>query len=66
MASKNKTKRAAVKRFKLTSSGKIKFKHSFGRHQLTCKNAKRKRRISQLKVAKPADTPNIISMLRGS
>ena len=63
---KNKSKRGAVKRFKLTSTGKAKFKHAFGRHILTSKNSKRKRRISKIKVASKNDLPSIKRMLAGS
>lgn len=63
---KNKTKSAAKKRFKLTGKGKVKFKHSFGRHILTTKNAKRKRRISQMKMASSADVASIKRMLAGA
>ncbi len=60
---KRKTKSAVKKRFKLTGSGKVKFKRAFGRHILTTKNSKRKRRISQLKVAEGVDTGCIRRML---
>ena len=42
---KLKTNRAAVKRFKLTATGKIKRHQAMKRHILTKKNAKRKRRL---------------------
>ena len=40
---KLKSKRGAVKRFKLTATGKVKRGHAFKRHILTKKNAGRKR-----------------------
>lgn len=43
---KVKTKRAAAKRYKMTASGKVKFKHAGKRHQLGHrKSAKRKLRL---------------------
>lgn len=62
---KMKTKSSAKKRFKVTASGKVKYKHSFGRHILTSKNSKRKRRLSQIHVASAASTPELLRMLRG-
>ena len=63
---KLKTKKGAKKRFKLTGKGKVKFKHSFGRHILTSKNSKRKRRISQMKLASGNDIQSIKRMLAGA
>ena len=40
---KMKTRRGAAKRLTVTGSGKIKRSKAFKRHQLTCKNRKRKR-----------------------
>lgn len=42
---KMKTKRGAMKRFKKTSSGKIKRFHAFTSHILTSKTRKRKRKL---------------------
>ena len=42
---KMKTNRGAAKRFKKTSSGKIKRSQSFRRHILTKKSTKRKRQL---------------------
>lgn len=42
-----KTVSGAKKRFDITATGRIKRKRAYHRHQLTCKNAKRKRRIGQ-------------------
>ncbi len=44
---KMKTKRSAAKRYKLTGSGKVRYKKQNLRHILTKKNAKRKRRLRQ-------------------
>ena len=45
---KIKTSRGAAKRFKASKSGRIKRKHSFARHYLTAKSAKRKRHLRGL------------------
>lgn len=42
---KIKTRRSAAKRYKLTSTGKVRFKKQGLRHILTKKNSKRKRRL---------------------
>ena len=42
-----KTKRAAAKRYKLTGTGKVRYKKQNLRHILTKKNSKRKRRLRQ-------------------
>lgn len=42
---KIKTHRGAAKRFKLTGSGKLKRNRAYKSHLLTCKNAKRGRRL---------------------
>ena len=52
---KVKTKRAAAKRFKVTSSGRIKRWKACKSHLLTGKNAKRKRRLRRSDTVHPAD-----------
>lgn len=42
---KMKTKKAAAKRFKLTATGKVKFKRTNKRHNLGNKNSKRKLKL---------------------
>ncbi len=42
---KLKTHRGAAKRFKITGSGKLKRNRAYKSHLLTCKNAKRGRRL---------------------
>lgn len=44
---KMKTKKSAAKRFKVTKTGKVKFKQSGLRHILTKKSSKRKLRLRQ-------------------
>lgn len=43
---KMKTKKAVVKKFKVTATGKLKFSHPGKRHKLTNKSHKRKRQLS--------------------
>lgn len=45
MMPKIKTHKSAAKRYKLTGTGKVRFKKQGLRHILTKKNAKRKRRL---------------------
>ncbi len=42
---KQKTHKGLSKRVKVTGTGKVKRKHSFGSHLMSTKNAKRRRRI---------------------
>jgi len=60
---KQKTKRAAAKRFTLTASGKIKRGHSMKRHILTKKNAGRKRGLRKSALVDDADAANVRRML---
>jgi large subunit ribosomal protein L35 len=60
---KKKTKRAAVKRFKLTASGKVKRGKSMKRHILTKKAPGRKRQLAKAGLVSDADTPNVREML---
>jgi large subunit ribosomal protein L35 len=53
---KQKTNKAAKKRFKLTGSGKVMKQQSGMRHHLEVKSAHRKRRLNQDQVLSPADT----------
>jgi large subunit ribosomal protein L35 len=56
---KMKTKRAAAKRFKVTSSGKIKIKKANLRHILTKKSTSLKRGKRKPGYVDPVDYPNI-------
>ncbi|MGK7390208.1 MAG: 50S ribosomal protein L35 [Candidatus Cyclobacteriaceae bacterium M2_1C_046] len=60
---KLKTKSGAKKRFKVTSSGKIKRKHAFKSHILTKKETKQKRRLTKMTLVHKADEPNVKAML---
>lgn len=56
---KMKTKRAAAKRFTLTSSGKVKYKKMNLRHILTKKAAKRKRQLRSSGILSDADSAKV-------
>jgi len=60
---KLKSRRGAVKRFKLTATGKVKRFHAFKRHILTKKATGRKRKLRHSALVDPADAPNIRRML---
>lgn len=56
---KMKTVSGAKKRFKLTSSGKIKRKHAFKSHILTKKGTKQKRNLTHTAIVHKADEKNV-------
>ena len=60
---KQKTKKAAAKRFRLTASGKIVRRHSGARHILTSKPRNRKRRLASKALVSKADTRRVKRML---
>ena len=62
---KLKTRRGAVKRFKLTATGKVKRGHSMKRHILTKKSQGRKRGLRKATLVSAAETPSVRRMLLG-
>jgi large subunit ribosomal protein L35 len=60
---KLKTNRAAVKRFKVTATGKVKRGQSMKRHLLTKKAAGRKRHLAKGVLVSEADKANVRRML---
>jgi large subunit ribosomal protein L35 len=60
---KQKTKRAAAKRFKLTATGKVRRNRAFKSHILTKKHPKRKRRLRQATLVSAADERRIKRLL---
>ena len=62
---KHKSKRGAVKRFKLTATGKVKRGHSGKRHILTKKDSGRKRGLRKSTMVSDAESPSVRAMLRG-
>ena len=61
---KQKTKRAAMKRFKLTGSGKIKRSRANKRHILTKKTTKRKNQLGKSALVSSADYRRTIKLLQ--
>ena len=61
---KMKTKRAAMKRFTLTGSGKIKRNQANKRHILTKKARKRKNRLGKPELVSSADYPRTLRLLQ--
>ena len=60
---KMKTNRGAAKRFTLTSGGKVKYKRSNMRHQLTNKSTARKRRLRKAGIGSDADERRVKRLL---
>ena len=60
---KLKTKSGAKKRFKVTGTGKIKFKHAYKNHILTKKETKQKRRLSSKGLVNKSDLNSVREML---
>ena len=60
---KLKTKSGAKKRFKVTGTGKIKFKSAFKNHILTKKETKQKRRLGNKNLVSKGDMQNVKDML---
>ena len=61
---KQKTKRAAMKRFSLTGRGKIKRSRANRRHILTKKTRKRKNRLGKPALVSSADFGRVVRLLR--
>jgi large subunit ribosomal protein L35 len=60
---KMKTKRGAVKRFRLSATGKIKRSRAFKRHILTSKKTKRKRHLDMETLVSKSDVRRVRGML---
>lgn len=63
MAKKNKTKRAAAKRFKVTGSGKIVRRKAYKGHLTAKKSPARKRNLRKATLVSKADEKNVKSLL---
>ena len=61
---KMKTKRAAMKRFTRTGTGKLKRGHANKRHILTKKTRKRKNRLKKGDIVSSADFPRVNRLLQ--
>jgi large subunit ribosomal protein L35 len=60
---KMKTRKSAAKRYKVTASGKVKYKKQGTRHILTKKSAKRKRNLRHPDVVDKVEVPRIKKLL---
>ncbi|HEX9581073.1 MAG TPA: 50S ribosomal protein L35 [Gemmatimonadales bacterium] len=60
---KQKSKRAARKRFRLTGTGRVRRSHAFKSHILTKKHPKRKRHLRKRALVSPADERRIKRLL---
>ena len=60
---KMKTKKAAAKRYKMTGSGKVRYKKQGLRHILTKKNAKRKRRLRLPAILSSVETKRVKQLM---
>ena len=63
---KQKTKKAVVKRMKLTKTGKVKFRHAFTSHIMVRRSAKRKRQLRQKGMCKGKIAASMRLLLGGS
>lgn len=62
---KQKTKKAVVKRMKLTKTGKVKFRHAFTSHLLVRRSAKRKRQLRRKGLCTGQIAVNMAQLLGG-
>lgn len=60
---KKKTVKAAAKRFRMSSSGRIKYKHAGAGHLLTSKTRKRKRQLRKTGVLSRPEEKRITKLL---
>lgn len=62
---KQKTKKAVVKRMKLTKTGKVKFRHAYTSHLLVRRSTKRKRQLRQRGLCKGLIAVSMAELLGG-
>ena len=60
---KMKTRKSAAKRYKVTSTGKVKYKKQGLRHILTKKSSKRKRKLRKLGTLSKAEQKRVKTLL---
>lgn len=60
---KMKTSRTAAKRFSMTKSGKVKFKHAYARHMFTCKDPKQKARLRKTGILAKVDSDRMHALM---
>ena len=62
---KQKTKKAVVKRMKLTKTGKVKFSHAYTSHIMVRRSTKRKRHLRRKAIAVGKTADNLAKLLGG-
>jgi large subunit ribosomal protein L35 len=62
---KQKTKKAEVKRMKLTKTGKVKFRHAFTSHLMVRRSTKRKRHLRRRGLCAGKINANMAELLGG-
>jgi large subunit ribosomal protein L35 len=60
---KIRTSRTAAKRFTVSKSGKVKFKHAYARHMFSAKNPKQKARLRKTGILRKADAERVLIMM---
>jgi large subunit ribosomal protein L35 len=60
---KIRTSRTAAKRFTVSKSGKVKFKHAYARHMFSAKNPKQKARLRKTGILRKADAERVLTMM---
>jgi large subunit ribosomal protein L35 len=60
---KLKTKRSAAKRFKMSASGKVKYKKAYARHHAWAKNRKQKRHLRAAGYLKKAEAQEVHALM---
>jgi large subunit ribosomal protein L35 len=60
---KIRTSRTAAKRFTVTKTGKVKFKHAYARHMFSAKSPKQKARLRKTGILRKADAERVIRMM---
>ena len=63
---KQKTKKAVVKRMKLTKTGKVKFRHAFTSHIMVRRSTKRKRHLRRAAIVPGKTGVNMRQLLGGA
>jgi large subunit ribosomal protein L35 len=60
---KIKTRRTAAKRFKISPSGKVKFKHAYARHMFSAKSPAQKARLRKTGILRKAEAERVRLMM---
>ena len=60
---KIRTSRTAAKRFTVSKSGKVKFKHAYARHMFSAKNPKQKARLRKTGILRKPDAEKVLAMM---